>query len=109
MMIGVAYATLAKQLWLNVEVPFGATVKEGIEKSGILREFVDIDLETQKVGIFGKVVKLDDTLKDGDRVEIYRPITADPKAAKRKRPAKANEAANTKKAANENVAEKGKE
>jgi putative ubiquitin-RnfH superfamily antitoxin RatB of RatAB toxin-antitoxin module len=85
MKIGVAYATLAKQLWLNIEVPEGTTVRQAIEKSGILKEFTNIDLETQKVGIFGKVVELDDLIKDGDRVEIYRPITADPKAVKRKR------------------------
>ena len=85
MKIGVAYATLAKQLWLNIEVPDGTTVHQAIEKSGILKEFTNIDLETQKVGIFGKVVELDDLIKDGDRVEIYRPITADPKAVKRKR------------------------
>jgi len=85
MKVGVAYATLAKQLWLNIEVPEGATVREAIEKSGILKEFTDIDLDEQKVGIFGKVINLDDPIKDGDRVEIYRPITADPKLVKRKR------------------------
>ncbi|MCW9033392.1 MAG: RnfH family protein [Alphaproteobacteria bacterium] len=95
MMVGVAYATLAKQLWLNVEVPDGATVQQAIEASGILKEFIDIDLETQKVGVFGKLVKMEDPLKEGDRVEIYRPITADPKAAKRKRAPRSNEAANS--------------
>ncbi len=103
MMVGVAYANLAKQLWLNVEVPEGATVQQTIERSGILKEFVDIDLETQKIGIFGKLAKLDDPVKDGDRVEIYRPITADPKAAKRKRAPRPTD----KEAANNNNAEKG--
>ena len=91
MKVGVAYATLAKQLWLTVEVPDGATVREAIEKSGILKEFTNIDLTTQKVGIFGKVVELDAPIKDGDRVEIYRPITADPKAVKRKRAERSGE------------------
>lgn len=85
MVIGVAYATLAKQLWLRIELPPGATVADAIEVSGILKEFTDIDLETQKVGIFGKPVKLDQPLKSGDRVEIYRPITADPKTVKRRK------------------------
>ena len=85
MVIGVAYATLAKQLWLRIELPHGANVADALEISGILKEFTDIDTETQKVGIFGRVVKLDETLKHGDRVEIYRAITADPKEVKRKK------------------------
>lgn len=83
--IGVAYATLAKQLWLKIRLPNGATVMDAIEESGILNEFTDIDLDVQKVGIFGKPAKLDAPLKHGDRVEIYRPITADPKQVKRKK------------------------
>ncbi|MBZ0218115.1 MAG: RnfH family protein [Fimbriimonadaceae bacterium] len=85
MVIGVAYATLAKQLWLRIELPEGATVKDAIVESGILKEFIDIDLEIQKVGIFGRVVTLEDKLKNGDRVEIYRTITADPKEVRRKK------------------------
>lgn len=76
--IGVAYATPARQAWLRLELPEGATVGEAIAKSGILAQFPEIDLETQKVGIFGKLARLDAPLADGDRVEIYRPITADP-------------------------------
>ena len=88
MKVGVAYATAQRQVWLDVEVPEGATVQDAIQRSGILEQFPEIDLETQKVGVFGQVAKLDKELEEGDRVEIYRPITADPKEAKRKRPEK---------------------
>lgn len=84
MKVGVAYATPAKQSWLTIEVPEGTTVREAIETSGILAQFPDIDLETQKVGVFGKVSPLDAVLEDGARVEIYRPITADPKTVRRR-------------------------
>jgi len=83
-LVGVAYATLAKQLWLRLVLPEGSTVRDAITKSGILDEFTDIDLDAQKVGIFGMIASLDDTLKNGDRVEIYRPITADPSAVRRR-------------------------
>ena len=93
MKIGIAYAVPTRQVWLNVEVPDGATVQDAIERSGILKQFPDIDLEQQKVGIFSKLAKLDAVLADGDRVEIYRPITCDPKTVKRKAKAEGDEAA----------------
>lgn len=83
-LVGVAYATLAKQLWLRLVLPEGSTVRDAIEQSGILDEFTDIDLEKQKVGRFGIICSLDDTLANGDRVEIYRAITADPSTARRR-------------------------
>lgn len=83
--VGVAYATAARQVWLEIEVPPGTTIRQAIEISGILEQFPDIDLEKQKVGIFGKLARPDAEVQEGDRVEIYRPITADPKTAKRKR------------------------
>lgn len=83
-LVGVAYATLAKQLWLRLVLPEGSTVRDAIEQSGIRDEFTDIDLERQKVGRFGIICSLDDTLKNGDRVEIYRPITADPATVRRR-------------------------
>lgn len=91
MKIGIAYALPQRQVWFDVNLPDGATVKEAIEKSGILKQFPEINLETQKVGIFAKLSKLDAVLNDGDRVEIYRPITCDPKTVPRK--AKAGDAA----------------
>ncbi|CAA7626401.1 RnfH family protein [Magnetospirillum sp. UT-4] len=84
MKVGVVYAKPGRQAWLNVEIPEGATVRDAIEKSGILRQFPEIDLETQKVGIFGKVCELTAPLEDGARVEIYRPITCDPKTVPRR-------------------------
>ncbi len=82
MNIGIAYALQKRQVWLTVDMHEGATVREAIDRSGILQQFPEIDLEYQKVGIFGKVVALDSTLEDGDRVEIYRPLIADPKTIK---------------------------
>lgn len=91
MKIGVVYAAPTRQAWLSVEVPDGATVKDAIERSGILQQFPEIDLEQHKVGIFSKLAKLDATLADGDRIEIYRPITCDPKTVKRKAKAEGEE------------------
>lgn len=84
MQVGIAYSEPAQQLWLRIEVPDNATVLDAIEQSGILTKFPEIDLETHQVGIFGKAVKLDGLLKPGDRVEIYRGITADPATVPRR-------------------------
>jgi uncharacterized protein len=85
MNVGVCYAQADRQLWLRLEVPDGSTIAEAIEISGLLTQYPEIDLETQKVGIFGKLAKLDAPVKDGDRVEIYRKITADPQQVQRRR------------------------
>lgn len=84
MQIGVAYSEPNQQIWLNIEVPETTTVQEAIERSGILDKFPHLNLETQKVGIFGKLAKLTAALKAGDRVEIYRPIIADPETVPRR-------------------------
>ena len=84
MQIGVAYSEPAQQLWLRIEVPEETTVQSAIEQSGILRKFPEIDLANCSVGIFGKVAQLDVALKPGDRVEIYRAITADPATVPRR-------------------------
>ncbi|MDP2762284.1 MAG: RnfH family protein [Sideroxyarcus sp.] len=84
MKIGIAYALPQRQAWFDVNLPDGATIKDAIERSGILGQFPEIDLEKNKVGIYGKVSKLDAVLNDGDRVEIYRPIICDPKTVPRK-------------------------
>ncbi|MBI3443864.1 MAG: RnfH family protein [Magnetospirillum sp.] len=84
MKVGIVYALPSRQVWLNIDVPEGATVKDAIEKSGILHQFPEIDLETQKVGIFGKPTTLDIVVEEGARIEIYRPITVDPKTVKRR-------------------------
>jgi Uncharacterized protein conserved in bacteria len=74
-----------RQIWLRLEVPEGSTIAEAIELSGVLTQYPEIDLESQKVGIFGKLAKLDAPVKEGDRVEIYRKITADPAQVQRRR------------------------
>ena len=84
MQIGVAYSEPEQQIWLNIEVPDDSTVKDAIERSGILKQFPHIDLSAQKVGIFGRLAKLDAALKAGDRVEIYRGIIADPETVPRR-------------------------
>lgn len=91
MRIGVCYAEADRQLWLRLEVPEDSVVEEAIHRSGILQRFPEIDLAKQKVGIFGKLVKLDSPLREGDRIEIYRPIIADPKTVKRRRSGSADD------------------
>ncbi len=82
MNIGIVYALAKKQVWLTIEIPEGATVQDALARSGILTQFPEIDLTQQKVGVFGKVCTLETRLEDGDRVEIYRPLIADPKTLK---------------------------
>lgn len=84
MKIGIAYALPHRQAWFDIEMPDGTTVQDAINRSGILKQFPEIDLEKNKVGVYGKVSKLDAVLNDGDRVEIYRPIICDPKTVPRK-------------------------
>ena len=84
MQIGVAYSEPSQQVWMNIEVPEGTTVREAIDKSGILAMFPAIDLGIQKVGVFGRVVKPETALRPGDRVEIYRTITCDPQTVPRR-------------------------
>ena len=84
MQIGVAYSEPVQQLWLRIEVPDETTVQQAIEQSGILKKFPDVDLNRCSVGIFGKMAELDAVLKPGDRVEIYRAITADPATVPRR-------------------------
>lgn len=78
MKVSVTYALPERQVWLDVEVAEHATVREAIEASGIPRAFPTLDLSVQKVGIFSKLVSLEARLEAGQRIEIYRPITADP-------------------------------
>ena len=83
MSVEVAYATPDKQLIVAVEVPAGATAAEAVRLSGIEEHFPEIDLENDPIGIFGRKVKRDKALRAGDRVEIYRPLRADPKHVRR--------------------------
>jgi len=85
MNVGVCYAQADRQIWLRIDVPEDSTIKDVINISGILNQYPEIDLESQKVGVFGKIAKLDTIVKDGERVEIYRKITADPQQVQRRR------------------------
>ena len=83
--IEVAYATAEKQTLLSMEVPPGCTVAEAIGLSGIREEFPDMEPAPEAVGIFSRKVSLDHELREGDRVEIYRPLVADPKEMRKQR------------------------
>lgn len=86
--IEVAYALPDEQHLLALNVDVGSTVETAIGVSGLLELYPDLKLgTTNKIGIFGKLAKLDKVLKEGDRVEIYRPLIADPKEVRRKRAA----------------------
>jgi len=85
--VEVAYATADEQLVIPLEVEAGTTLKSAIEQSGIVERFSEIDIATVKTGVFGKITKPDAALNSGDRVEIYRPLIADPKEARKKRAA----------------------
>ncbi|WP_297351312.1 RnfH family protein [Paraburkholderia sp.] len=83
--IEVCYALPDGQTLIPVELPEGATVQQALDASGILQRYPQIDLAQQKVGVFGKLKPLDTVLVDHDRVEIYRPLIVDPKAARQRR------------------------
>lgn len=85
MTVEVAYALPRQQVMLRVSLPEGATVEDAIRQSGMLEKFPEMDLSRNKVGIFSKLAKLDEKLRDKDRVEIYRPLIADLKEVRRKR------------------------
>lgn len=85
--ISVAYVGTDGQALRALEVRTGTSVREAIEQCGLLDQFAEIDLDTNKVGIFGKLAKLDQAVEEGDRIEIYRPLIADPKTARKRRAA----------------------
>ena len=83
--IELVYALPTEQFLLMSEVPKGTTIAEAVKLSGIQEKHPEIDLEKGKFGIFGKLSKTDTVLREKDRVEIYRPLSADPKEVRRKR------------------------
>ncbi|MEO6697152.1 MAG: RnfH family protein [Gammaproteobacteria bacterium] len=83
--VEVAYARPDVQVILPVQIEHAATVEEAIRRSGILESYPEIDLNVNKVSIFGKLTKLDNPLRPGDRVEITRPLIADPKQVRKQR------------------------
>src|SRR3989304_2671784 len=86
-MVEVAYALPHEQVIIPVKMAEGATAEAAIKASGIVNKFPEIDLSTSKIGVFGKLSKLDAVLRNLDRVEIYRPLIADPKEVRRQRAA----------------------
>ncbi len=83
--VDVVYALPHEQRVLSLTVDTQSTVEEIIKQSGVLELYPDIDLAKNKVGVFGRNVKLDSQVRDHDRIEIYRPLLADPKEIRRKR------------------------
>lgn len=85
--VEVAYARPDEQAIIPVDVPEGTTLEQAIVRSRIQERFPEIQLQTAKVGVFGKIGKLSAIVRSGDRVEIYRPLLADPKEVRKKRAA----------------------
>lgn len=83
--VEVVYALPAEQVLLALEVEEGTTVEEAIERSGIVSRFPEVAAPSVPVGIFGRRTTLSARVRDGDRIEIYRPLTADPKEVRRAR------------------------
>jgi hypothetical protein len=83
--IEVAYALPDQQIVIPLQLDEGMTIEDAVRASGLLEKFPGINLETNKVGLFGKLAKLDSTVRDRDRVEIYRALIADPKEVRRQR------------------------
>ena len=82
--VEVAYAEPDAQTIVDVALPAGATIREAIEAGQLIHEYPDMDPERHGVGVWSKLKKLDDVLRDGDRVEIYRPLKADPREVRRR-------------------------
>ena len=98
MIVEVTYALPYKQSLISLDVAEGTTIQEAIEASGVLDTYDQIDLTRDKVGIFSKFATLDTVLREKDRVEIYRPLIADPKQVRKERAAKGKAMRSVKKA-----------
>lgn len=85
--VEIAYALPHEQLIVPIKASEGITAEQAIKVSGILQKFPEIDLSINKIGVFGKAAKLDAPLRHLDRVEIYRPLIADPKEVRKQRAA----------------------
>jgi uncharacterized protein len=83
--VEVAYALPHEQALISLPVPEGATLEQAVRQSGLLEKYPEINLASAKVGIWNKATELSAVLRDKDRVEIYRPLIADPKEVRRKR------------------------
>jgi putative ubiquitin-RnfH superfamily antitoxin RatB of RatAB toxin-antitoxin module len=96
--VEIAYALPEKQLIKTLEVPLGTTAQQAVGASGIAQAFDGLIPEDSQLGIFGKVVANNQILREGDRIEIYRSLIADPKVVRKERAAKARRARSEKKA-----------
>ena len=85
--VEVVYAIPQKQEIFSLNVPQGSTVRQAIEACGVLEKYPEIDLAKNKLGVFAKLTKADTLLRNRDRVEIYRPLIADPKEVRKQRAA----------------------
>ena len=83
--VQVCFAKPDLQFLCDLSLPIGATVHQAIEHSGLLLQVPEVDFSTCRVGIYGKLKTLDTALRDHDRIEIYRPLIADPKESRRRR------------------------
>lgn len=83
--VKVCYATAHEEVWRELDVEAGTTIEQAIRRSGMLQAVPSIDLAVNPVGIFAKKKPLDTVLRAGDRIEIYRPLLADPKETRRAR------------------------
>ena len=89
--IEVVYGLAHKQKLLSLPVAEGTSIEQAIIESGIMNLFPEIDLKVNKVGVWNKAVKLSETVQDLDRIEVYRPLIADPKEVRKRRAEKAKE------------------
>lgn len=85
--VEVVYAYPDKYFLKKLQVPQNTTIQNVILLSGVLEKYTEIDLRENKVGIFSRPAKLNETVENGDRIEIYRPLLADPKEIRRKKAA----------------------
>ncbi len=83
--VQVCYATALREYFRDLKVETGTTIEQAIVQSGVLQDIPGIDLALQPVGLYGKKRPLDTVLRERDRIEIYRPLVADPKESRRKR------------------------
>jgi len=86
--VEVVYALPDEQMLFAVRVPRRSTIRAAVERSGLMQRYPDIDLDRCAVGVYGKRVVMNGTVKPGDRIEIYRPLVADPKQSRRRRASK---------------------
>jgi len=89
--VEVIYALPKEQITFTISVEQGTTAQQAIEASGILAKYPEIELNKNKLGVYSRLIKLDTVMADGERIEIYRPLIADPKEMRKRRAVKAKE------------------